>query len=103
VGRDKAANYDLVTAGQANTYLSDARSLHGSTRAHISFDTIHAEAVIKATILVLHMMLGSDHPLVIGAASFMDRYNTDRLYIQHRLASQCTDHHKAKFVSYFSV
>jgi hypothetical protein len=25
VGRDEAANYDLVTAGQVNTWLSDAR------------------------------------------------------------------------------
>jgi hypothetical protein len=99
VGRDEATHYDLVTAGQANTSLSDTRSLRGSTHAHVSFDMIHMEAMIDATVLVLRMMLGSDHRLVISAASFMDRY----LSIQHCLASHCVDHHEAKFVHYFSV
>jgi hypothetical protein len=103
VGRDEAANYDLVTAGQANTSLSDAMSLRGCTRTHVSFDMIHAGAMLEATLLVRHMMFGSDHPLVISASSFMMRYNSDRLAIQHRLTSHGTSHYESKFVRYFGL
>jgi hypothetical protein len=101
VDHNEAAKYDLITSGQASTSLIDTRSLHGSTCTHVSFKI--AEAILEATILVLRVMLRSDHPLVISAASFMYRYNADRLSIHHRLASQCDDHHDAKFVQYFSL
>jgi hypothetical protein len=103
VGREKAANYDLMTAGQANTSLSDARSLRGCTRAHVSFDMIHAEAMLEAALLVLRMMFGSDQPLVISASSFMAHCNSDRLAIQHLLASHGASHYEAKFVQYFGL
>jgi hypothetical protein len=102
VGHKEATNYDLVTAGQANTSLSDARSLRGSTWAHVSVDMIHAEAMLESNIVVLHMMLGSYHPLVISTDAFMARYNADSLAIHHHLVSHCADHHEAKFVRYFS-
>jgi hypothetical protein len=103
VGHGEAENYNLVTAGQSSASLSDARSLRGSTRAHVSLDMIHAEDMIEATILVLRMMLGMDHPLVISAAFFMAGYNADRLFIQNHVTSHCADHHEANFVRYFSV
>jgi hypothetical protein len=103
VGCDEAVNYDLVTAGQATISMSDAISLCGSAGVNVSFVMIHAEAMIEATVLVLRMMLGSDHPLVISTASSMARYNADHLFIQHHLASHCADHHQANFVWYFSV
>jgi hypothetical protein len=78
VGRNEAASYDLVTASQVNTSLSDARSLRWCTRARVLFDMIHAEATLEATIMVLRMMFGSDHHLMISAASFMARYNSYR-------------------------
>jgi hypothetical protein len=56
---------------------------------------IHAEVMLEVTLLVIRMILGSDHPLVIGTESFMSRYNDNHLSIQHRLASHCMDHPEA--------
>jgi hypothetical protein len=78
-------------------------SLKGCTRAHVSFDMIHAEAMLEATLLVLHMMFGLDHPLVISASSFMARYNSNRLSIQHRLASHGAIHYEATCVWYVGL
>jgi hypothetical protein len=77
VGRNDAVYYDLVTAGQTDISMSDARSLRDSTSAHVTFRMIHADAMLEATILVIHMMLGSDHPLVKITVSFVTRYNAD--------------------------
>jgi hypothetical protein len=103
VGREEASKYDLVTAGQANISLSDARSLRGRTRARVLFDMIHATAMLEATLMVLHIMFGSDHPLVISASSFMARYNSDRLVIQHHLASHGASHYESNFIRYFGL
>jgi hypothetical protein len=64
---------------------------------------IHAKAVLEATLLVLCMMFGLDHHLVIRASSFMSRYNSDHLAIQHRLASHDASHYEAKFVWNFGL
>jgi hypothetical protein len=103
VGRDGATNYDLKTTGQANTSLSDAKSLRGCTRAHASLDMIHAKAILEATLLVLRKMFESDHHLVISASSFMASYNSDRLAIQHRLALHEASHYEAKCVRYLGL
>jgi hypothetical protein len=57
--------------GQANVSLGDAMILRGATRAHVEFDMIHAEAMLDTTLLMLRMILGSDHPLAMGTESFM--------------------------------
>jgi hypothetical protein len=103
VGHDEAANYDIVTAGQANTSLSDANSLRWCTCAPVSFGVIHDEDMLEATLLVLHMMFGTDHPLAISASSFMVSYNSYRLAIQHRLARHGANHYEAKSVRYFGL
>jgi hypothetical protein len=64
---------------------------------------IHAKDMLEATLLVLHMIFGSDHPLVISTAYFVARYNSDRLAIQHHLASHDASHYEAKFVQYFGL
>jgi hypothetical protein len=97
MGRDKASHDYNVTADQGNTSLSDARTLRGSTHAHVSFGMIHADAMLEATIVVLCTMLGYDHSLVISAAYFMARYNADRLSVHHHLAINFADRHDTKF------
>jgi hypothetical protein len=103
LGHDEAANYDIMNKGEVNNSLSDAMILRGCTWAHVSFDIIHGEAMLEATLLVLHVMFGSDHPLVISASSFMACYNSDRLAIQHSLASHGAIHYEARFVRYFGL
>jgi hypothetical protein len=103
VGREEASDYVLMTAGQANTSLSDIMILRGCTRARVTFDMIHAKAMLEATLLVLRMMFGSEHPLAISASSFMARYNSDRLAIHHRLASHGASHYEATCVRYFGL
>jgi hypothetical protein len=64
---------------------------------------IHADAMLEDTILVFCMMFESNHSLAISATSFMARYNSDYLAIQHRLASHGASHYKAKFMRYFGL
>jgi hypothetical protein len=59
--RRTAEDYDLITAGETNTSLTDARSLRDTNVIHIDFDSVHAEARVDAALITLDAILGDDH------------------------------------------
>jgi hypothetical protein len=78
-GQNEATNYDLATSGEATTRLADARVLCGPARVNVQFDNTRDEAKLESMILVLHMMMGFNFPLIINAHTFIQRHRVDRL------------------------
>jgi hypothetical protein len=96
--RRTAEDYDLLTAGETNTSLTDARSLCGTNIIHIDFDSVHAEAPVDATLITLDAILGDDHTFVWALQQMWNRYMADRLVYQRRIEAHCHIHPYACFL-----
>jgi hypothetical protein len=96
--RHAASDYDLVTAVDTNTSLTDARSLRGVNVVNINFDSIHAEARVEATLVILEAIFGDDHCLIQSLQTMGSLYMTDRLTYQRHIETHCPANPYASFL-----
>jgi hypothetical protein len=102
-GQYEAANYDLSASGKATSMVDDTRALCVPACVNVQFDVTHSESKLDNMILVLRMMLGSDHPLVINVKVLMQRYTAYHLRIKRCMLVHCMNHYEACFIRYLSI
>jgi hypothetical protein len=84
--------YVLVTAGETNTSLTDARSLWGTIVINVDFDSVHAEARVDPTLITFDALLGDDHHFAGVLHQMWNHYMVDILVYQRRIEDQCPLH-----------
>ena len=84
--RDRLTEYDTLLDG-AGVSFSDLAHLKDIEKIRLPYSLMEASSTFRSFQVLLHAMLGGQHPLVHSFDNFLQRWTTSELFVASQLAN----------------